>query len=50
METTMTGWWACTGCGIEAELPIGVTAGCEVPCPDCGNGMSEQWQWDATAA
>lgn len=51
METTITtGWWTCSGCAVEAELPTTVTTGCEVPCPDCGSGMYEQWRWDAAAA
>ncbi len=45
-----TGWWLCAGCGGEAELPITATAGCEVPCPDCETGMSQQWCWDIVAA
>ncbi len=44
-----TGWWACPSCEVEAELPLAATVGCQVPCPDCGNGMSEQWCWDAAA-
>jgi predicted RNA-binding Zn-ribbon protein involved in translation (DUF1610 family) len=51
MDTTnTTGWWMCTGCGVEAELPVTATAGCEVPCPDCGEAMSESWRWDVLAA
>jgi predicted RNA-binding Zn-ribbon protein involved in translation (DUF1610 family) len=51
MDTTITtGWWVCTGCGVEAELPITATAGCEVPCPDCGEAMGESWRWEAVAA
>ena len=50
METmTMTGWWTCAGCEIDAELPVAATAGCEVPCPDCGQGMAEQWCWDTAS-
>lgn len=49
MDTTMTGWWSCSGCAVEAELPVRATAGCEVPCPDCGDAMTEQWSWDAAA-
>lgn len=51
MDTmTTTGWWTCAGCGVDAELPMAATAGCEVPCPDCGQGMAEQWNWDTAAA
>jgi predicted RNA-binding Zn-ribbon protein involved in translation (DUF1610 family) len=51
MDTTITtGWWACIGCGVEAELPVTATAGCEVPCPDCGEPMTENWRWEAVAA
>jgi hypothetical protein len=51
MDTmTTTGWWTCAGCGVDAELPMAATAGCEVPCPDCGQGMAEQWYWDTAAA
>jgi len=50
MDTTMTtGWWNCSDCPVEAELPIGATSGFQVPCPDCGGTMVEQWQWDAAA-
>ena len=45
----MTGWWTCAGCEIDAELPVAATAGCEVPCPDCGQGMAEQWCWDTAS-
>jgi hypothetical protein len=47
--TNTTGWWSCPGCGVEAELSAGATAGCEVPCPDCAGPMVEQWYWDAAA-
>jgi hypothetical protein len=51
MDTTITtGWWMCTGCGVEAELPVSATSGCEVPCPDCAEPMAERWRWDALAA
>jgi hypothetical protein len=51
MDTTITtGWWGCAGCGVEAELPVTATVGCEVPCPDCGEPMAEKWRWDAMAA
>jgi uncharacterized paraquat-inducible protein A len=49
-NTITTGWWTCSGCGIDAELPIAATGGCEVPCPDCEDAMAEQWRWDAVAA
>ncbi|HZG91905.1 MAG TPA: hypothetical protein VEZ42_16960 [Pseudonocardia sp.] len=50
MDTMMTtGWWNCAECGVDAELAAGATAGCEVPCPDCGDPMVEQWQWEAAA-
>jgi hypothetical protein len=50
MDTTMTtAWWSCPECAVEAELPAGATAGCQVPCPDCGDPMTEQWVWDAAA-
>jgi uncharacterized paraquat-inducible protein A len=50
MDTTITtGWWSCPGCGVEVELPTTAASGCTVPCPDCGEAMSEQWQWDAAA-
>ncbi|WP_214404991.1 hypothetical protein [Pseudonocardia lacus] len=47
--TTMTGWWSCSECAVEAELAVGATNGFQVPCPDCGGVMVEQWQWDAAA-
>lgn len=51
METTnTTGWWSCPDCVIDVELPLVATSGCEVPCPDCGAVMSEQWRWDVMAA
>jgi hypothetical protein len=50
MDTTITtGWWTCPGCGVEAELPVPVMTNWEVPCPDCGAPMIEQWRWDAAA-
>jgi predicted RNA-binding Zn-ribbon protein involved in translation (DUF1610 family) len=50
MDTTSTtGWWRCPGCGVEAELPVGAVLGCQLPCPDCGEAMIEQWRWDAAA-
>jgi uncharacterized paraquat-inducible protein A len=50
MDTTVTtGWWDCPGCGVEAELPTGATAGWQVPCPDCGEAMAEQWRWETAA-
>lgn len=50
MDTTITtGWWSCPGCAVEAELPVSATSGCEVPCPDCGGPMAEQWRWDTAA-
>lgn len=45
-----TGWWSCVGCDVEAELPAVAPWGCQVPCPDCGAAMTEQWSWDAVAA
>jgi hypothetical protein len=51
MDTTITtGWWGCAGCGVDAELPVAATAGCEVPCPDCGDPMTENWRWESVAA
>jgi hypothetical protein len=47
--TDQTGWWTCTQCGVDAELPEADTAGFRIACPDCGSGMSEQWRWDAAA-
>ncbi|HVL84001.1 MAG TPA: hypothetical protein VM367_06900 [Pseudonocardia sp.] len=47
--TTTTGWWTCSACGAEAELPDTDTRGCLVSCPDCTGEMSEQWRWDAAA-
>jgi hypothetical protein len=47
--TDTTGWWMCTQCGADAELPATDTAGFRVACPDCGGGMAEQWRWDAAA-
>lgn len=44
--TLTTGWWTCTDCGIDAELPAPSTAGFAVACPDCDSPMTEQWQWD----
>lgn len=50
MQTTITtGWWNCSDCQVDVELAVGGTEGCEVPCPDCGAGMVEQWQWDTAA-
>jgi hypothetical protein len=46
---TTTGWWSCPECAVDAELSDAATAGCEVPCPDCGGAMVEQWRWDAAA-
>jgi uncharacterized paraquat-inducible protein A len=47
--TDTTGWWTCTDCGADAELPAADTAGFRVACPDCGGGMTEQWRWDPAA-
>ncbi|GAA1306445.1 hypothetical protein [Pseudonocardia xinjiangensis] len=50
MDTSnTTGWWNCLGCSVEVELPVTATSGFQVPCPDCGEAMTEQWQWDAAA-
>ena len=50
MDAMTTSWWTCVGCASEAELPTASTAGCQVPCPDCGVDMAEQWSWDTAAA
>jgi hypothetical protein len=51
MDTTnTTGWWGCSGCSVDAELPVSATAGCQVPCPDCGEPMTESWSWETAAA
>jgi hypothetical protein len=50
MDTmTATGWWACSECGVEAELPAPDTLGLMVTCPDCAGEMQEQWYWDSAA-
>ena len=54
METTdTTGWWACAGCGVDAELDVGLVeaelTGCAVPCPDCGEPMTERQVWEVAA-
>ncbi|SFO38989.1 hypothetical protein SAMN05216207_105027 [Pseudonocardia ammonioxydans] len=42
-------WCRCAGCGVQAELPAGETAGVEVPCPDCAGPMTEEWTWETAA-
>lgn len=50
MDTSNTmGWWTCSECDAEAELPGPDTVGFEVRCPDCTGSMNEQWRWDAAA-
>ncbi len=46
----MTGWWTCTGCGVDAALPATDTVGFVVECPDCAGSMVELWCWEAGAA
>ncbi|MGQ0574347.1 MAG: hypothetical protein ACT4RN_09105 [Pseudonocardia sp.] len=44
--THTTGWWTCSDCGAEAELPASDTSGFRVPCPDCAGALTELWSWD----
>ena len=44
--TSAIGWWACVDCGVDAELPGIDGLGFLVPCPECGEAMTEQWLWD----
>lgn len=44
-----TGWWTCSDCGADAELPAPDTSGFLVACPDCPGAMAEQWSWDISA-
>ncbi|MGH3569568.1 MAG: hypothetical protein ACRDRH_26860 [Pseudonocardia sp.] len=48
--TNTTGWWTCSDCGTDAELPDHDTATFRVACPDCAGTMAEQWRWETTAA
>ncbi len=51
MDTTnATGWWTCSECGVDAELPATETAGFRVACPDCDAAMAERWRWETHAA
>lgn len=50
METTdTTGWWNCQCCDIDAELTGADQIGYEVPCPDCGQPMTQWRQWHTAA-
>jgi len=44
--THTTGWWTCSDCGVEAELPGSETAGLHVLCPDCDGVLVELWTWE----
>lgn len=44
--TSAIAWWTCPGCGVDAELAGGDLTGFEMPCPDCGHGMTEWLRWD----
>lgn len=49
METTSTGWWICSGCGVDVELTGADLTGYEMPCPDCSEPMTPWRRWDAAA-
>lgn len=44
--THTTGWWACSDCGVEAELPALETTGFRLACPDCDGELVELWSWE----
>jgi len=47
MRTTSTiAWWTCQGCGADAELVGADLTGFEMPCPECGEAMTEWLRWD----
>lgn len=47
---TVTGWWSCTECGVDAELPGVDAGGVQVGCPDCDGVMAQSWAWDTARA
>lgn len=50
METTnTTGWWSCAGCDVDVELANVELTGVEMPCPDCGEAMTEWCSWENAA-
>lgn len=44
--TQTTGWWTCSDCGAEAELPDLETTGFRLACPDCEGVLVTLWSWE----